>query len=165
MRRWLLLLVLLAGCGGSRPVTYAPVDTTAVAPPFSLTLLDGKQVDSASLWKRRPVVVLFFASWCSKCAQQQDALAKVLDDYGDAVDVVGIAGQDTPDAVKAWADEHHADYPVGIDPDLATWRRYAVRTPPAVVLVAPGGKLFRGWPGGVDAETLNDALGQIVNRG
>jgi peroxiredoxin len=158
-------LVLLAGCGGAQRVTYAPVDTTAVAPPFSLTLLDGTRLDSASLWKQRPVVVLFFASWCSKCATQQDTLGKVLDDYGDAVDVVGIAGQDTPGAVRSWVDKHDARYPVGIDADLATWRRYAVRTPPAVVLVAPGGKLFRGWPGGVDAETLRGALDQIVRRG
>jgi peroxiredoxin len=163
LRRWLVLLVLLAGCG-SKTVTYAPVDTKAVAPPFSLTLLDGKQLDAAALWKQRPVVVLFFASLCSKCATQQQALAKVLDDYGDAVEVVGIAGQDTPQAVKAWIDKHDVDYPVGIDTDLATWRRYAVRTPPAVVLVAPGGKLFRGWPGGVDPETLKQALDQIVRR-
>jgi thiol-disulfide isomerase/thioredoxin len=167
LRRLLLLVVVLvAGCGGkAKDVTYAKVDTTAVAPPFSLALLSGKTLDSASLWQRRPVVVLFFASWCSKCARQQDGLKQVMDDYGDAVGFVGIAGQDTPEAVGSWVKEHDVGYPVGIDRDLATWRRYAVRTPPAVVLVAPGGKLFRGWPGGVDADTLDEALTQLVIRG
>jgi peroxiredoxin len=165
LRRWLLLAVLLvAGCGGGK-VTYAPVETTAIAPPFALKLLDGTTLDSASLWKHKPVVVSFFASWCSKCATQQDGLKQVIDDYGDAVDFVGIAGQDTPEAVGTWVKAHDVGFPVGIDTDLATWRRYAVRTPPAVILVAPGGKLFRGWPGGVDAKTLQDALGELVRRG
>lgn len=156
--------MLLAGCGSSKPVTYAPVQTSAVAPPFSLKLLDGTTLSSAAAWKSRPVVMLFFASWCSKCATQQKTLSRVMHDYGDAVDVVGIAGQDTPANVKAWTAEHDVKYPVGIDPDLATWRRYAVRTPPAVVLVAPGGKLLRGWPGGVDEQTLRDQLGRLVRR-
>jgi peroxiredoxin len=165
LRRWLVLLLVLAGCGGgSDNVTYAPVDTKAVAPPFTLQTLDGKRFEAASVWKERPLVVLFLASWCSKCATQQDALEKIGDDYGDAVDFVGIAAQDQPDALKDWIDEHDVDYPVGVDPDQAIWRRYAVRTPPAVVLVAPGGKLLRGWPGGVDTETLEQELDRLVRR-
>jgi thiol-disulfide isomerase/thioredoxin len=141
-------------------VTYAPVESTAVAPPFTLKLLDGKSLDATTAWRDRPVVVVFFASWCSRC----DGLRSVVDEYGDAVGFVGIAGQDKPGVVKAWIDDQDVEYPFGIDPDLAIWRRYAVRTPPAVVLIAPGGKLVRGWPGGVDADTLKAELGRIVRR-
>jgi hypothetical protein len=80
------------------------------------------------------------------------------------VAVVGVAGSDKAEAVRSWVSEHEVGYPVGIDPDLATWRRYAVRTPPAVAVVAPGGKLIRGWPGGVDTETLEVALDEVVVR-
>lgn len=146
-------------------MTYAPVESTAVAPPFTLPLLDGSTFNAASRWKNRPLVVFFLASWCSRCAAQQKDLADVIDEYGDAVDFVGIAAQDKPEALKAWRDKHDVPYPVGIDPDQAIWRRYAVRTPPAVVLIAPGGKLVRGWPGGVDKDTLSAQLDRIVQRG
>lgn len=169
--------MLVAGCGGGaaydggrdtlpgpvpKGVSYAPSESTALAPPFTLKLLDGTQLDVATLWKDRPAVLLFFASWCSKCATQQETLAKLGEQYGDKVAFVGVAGQDTAEKVRTWLSDHKVSYPVGIDPDLAIWRRYAVRTPPAVALVAPGGKLLRGWPGGVDAETLELALSELV---
>jgi len=159
----LVLVCVVAGCG-SKDVTYAPVKTAGNAPPFSLKTVDGKPLSAAAHWKAKPVVVAFFASWCSKCATQQDNLKKVLDDYGDAIDVIGVAGQEDPATVKAWADKHDVSYPVVVDSSLATWRQYAVRTPPAVVIVAPGGGLYRGWPGGTDEQTLSDALGEIVRR-
>lgn len=178
MRRLLALaLVLVAGCGsggsydGGRDslpgpvpddVSFAPVESTAVAPPFSLKLLDGASLDVATLWRDRPVVVFFTASWCSRCAAQQDVFKPIAERYGDAVGFVGVAGRDKAEALKTWVSEHEVDYPVGIDPDLAIWRRYAVRTPPAVVVVAPGGKLMRGWPGGASAEEIEAALDEVV---
>jgi peroxiredoxin len=181
VRRLALLLVLLAaGCGGSDAprdggrgtlpgplpsgVTFAAPPSTAVAPPFSLSLLDGTRVKAASLWKDRPVVVFFFASWCSRCAQQQKALAPLVDDYRDVVTFVGVGGQDKPAAVRSWLDAHDVTYPVGIDASLNTWKHYAVRQPPAVVLIAPGGKLDRGWPDGVTGDVLTAELKRLVRR-
>ena len=180
MRRLILVCaLLLAGCGGSAAhdggrdtlpgalpsgVTFAPATSTASAPPFTLSLLDGTRVDAASLWKQRPVVVFFFASWCSRCATQQEALAPLAEKYRDVVTFVGVGGQDKAPAVKSWLDAHDVTYPVGIDGGLQTWRRYAVRQPPAVILVAPGGKLERGWPGGVSRDVLAGQLERLVRR-
>jgi peroxiredoxin len=180
MRRLAVLVALLvAGCGGSAAhdggrdtlpgklpsgVTFAPAESTAAAPPFSLSLLDGTRVDAASLWKSRPVVVFFFASYCSRCASQQQDLAPLIDDYRDVVTFVGVGGKEKTPAVRAWLDDHDVTYPVGLDATMDTWRRYAVRTPPAVILIAPGGKLERGWPGGVSKDVLADELARLVKR-
>jgi thiol-disulfide isomerase/thioredoxin len=175
----LVVALVLAGCGSDLPrdggrdtlpgalpsgVTFAAATSSAVAPPFSLSLLDGTRVDGARLWKDRPVVVFFFASWCSRCAAQQESLAPLADDYRDVVTFVGVGGQDKAPAVKSWLDAHGVTYPVGIDGGLETWRRYAVRQPPAVVLIAPGGKLERGWPGGVSKDVLAGQLERLVRR-
>jgi cytochrome c biogenesis protein CcmG/thiol:disulfide interchange protein DsbE len=180
VRRWVLLaLLVVAGCGADLPrdggrdtlpgalpsgVTFAAASSTAVAPPFSLSLLDGTRVEAARLWKDRPVVVFFFASWCSRCATQQETLAPLASKYRDVVTFVGVGGKDKAPAVKGWLDAHDVTYPVGIDGGLETWRRYAVRQPPAVVLVAPGGKLERGWPGGVTEDALAGELDRLVQR-
>jgi cytochrome c biogenesis protein CcmG/thiol:disulfide interchange protein DsbE len=55
-------------------------------------------------------------------------------------------------------------YAVGIDESLQIWRRYAVREPPAVVLVGRGGRLLRGWPGVVDTRRLESELAGLVER-
>jgi peroxiredoxin len=172
--------LLLAGCGGAdRPtdggkdtlsralpsgVTFESSASTAEAPPFALTLLDGTRVDSTRLWRDRPVVLVFFASWCSRCADQQHKLAPLVERYRDVVTFVGLGGQDKAPAVRSWLDTHDVTYPVGIDDGLAIWKRYAVRTPPAVILIGPGGKLLRGWTGGVETDVLDAELGQLVQR-
>ena len=182
MRRALVAvaLVLLAGCGGeSLPrdggratlpgplpsgVTFAAATSTASAPPFSLKLLDGTPVEAAKLWRDRPVVVFFFASWCSRCATQQERLDPLVKRYRDVVTFVGVGGQDKAPAIKTWLDAHGVTYPVALDGGLETWRRYAVRQPPAVVLIAPGGKLERGWPAGVATDALDSELQRLVQR-
>jgi peroxiredoxin len=177
--RWLLVLTLLvAGCGSAsggdggrdalpgpvpKGVTYASGGGPA-APAFTVSLLDGTRVSSASLWKERPLVVFFFDSWCSRCASQQQTIANVAKRYGDAVAVVGLAGRDTNGTLKPWLSKHGVGYPVAIDPELETWKRYAVLTPPAVVLIGRGGSLLRGWTDGVSERELNRQLQQIVHR-
>ncbi len=98
----------------------------------------------------------------SRCGAQQDTLAALGEQYGDKVAFVGFAGKDTKEKLRPWLADHKVSYPVGIDPDLKKWRQYAVETPPAVVLVAPGGKLLRGWTGGVEREVLEDELAALV---
>ena len=165
MRRALLLAVLaLAGCGGSQaPVSYAPAPPDApTAPPFTLKLLDGQTVQSRSLWRARPVVLFFFSSWCSECASEQRELAPLVSRYRDRVSFLGVAGSDKPEPLRSFVGDHDVGYPVGIDTDLAIWKRYAIRTPPAVVLVSQGGRLLRGWPRPVKG-ALERQLEQIVH--
>jgi hypothetical protein len=38
-----------------------------------------------------------------------------------------------------------------------------VREPPVVAVVGRGGGLIRGWPGGVDADTLHGVLDDLVS--
>jgi len=133
------------------------------APAFRLTLLDGSQVDPADYWRDRPVVLSFFSSWCTLCAQQQTMLNGLATRYGDAVAAFGVAGVDTGEAVQAFLQEHDVPYAVGLDdPDGRTWNAYAVREPPVVAVIGLGGRLIRGWPGGVDAETLHAVLDGLV---
>jgi peroxiredoxin len=132
------------------------------APAVRGTLVDGSPVDLATLWADRPVVLLFFTSWCTLCEQRQDALSQLARDHRDRVVFVGVAGADEPDDVQRHLRAHRVEYPVLRDDDGRIALSYAVREPPAVVLVAKGGALLRGWPGGVDAPTLDARLAELV---
>ncbi|MDQ3991248.1 MAG: TlpA family protein disulfide reductase [Actinomycetota bacterium] len=134
------------------------------APDFSLMLVDGTPVTGSELWEERPLVLSFFASWCGRCAEQQGDLTSLSERYRDAVVFLGVAGSDEPDAVLAYLNEHEVPYAVALDAELTVWRSYAVREPPHIAVVAKGGRLVRGWPGGIAGAVIADTLDELVIR-
>jgi cytochrome c biogenesis protein CcmG/thiol:disulfide interchange protein DsbE len=125
--------------------------------------MDGTQVSGADLWKERPLVLFFFASWCGECPTQQADITALAEDYGDTVTFLGIAGEDEPDAVAQYLDEHEVPYAVAIDDELDSWLKYAVREPPQVVIISKGGRVARGWPGGTTRALIYETLSELVD--
>ena len=139
------------------------VPSAPEAPAFSLTLMDGTEVTGESLWKERPVVLFFFASWCGTCPDQQADITSLSASYGDTVTFLGVAGEDEEEAVADYLEEHQVAHAAGIDDDLDIWLSYAVREPPQVVVIARGGRVAKGWPGGTSRDTIDEALSELVD--
>ncbi|RKR91261.1 thiol-disulfide isomerase/thioredoxin [Micromonospora pisi] len=146
------------------PLRPAPTDSPG-APAFTGTLTDGTPLTAANLWADRPVVLLFLSSWCTICADRQDALSDLARSYRDRVVFVGVASEDEPADLDAYLRDHRVEFPVVFDRDQTIWQSYAVREPPAVAIVAKGGALLRGWPGGIDAAALDARLRELVIAG
>ncbi len=175
------LAVAATGCGVAnsvpggaadlpkRPATairYRPAPTDApAAPPIRGKLIDGSTFDAAALWSDRAVALIFFSSWCDTCARRQDALSALARRLGDKVVFVGVDSGDDKEQLAGYIRAHRVPYPVVSDPDRRIWGAYAVADPPAVVLIAKGGQLLRGWTAGVDARTLERQLRQLVLPG
>ncbi|MFD0788456.1 TlpA family protein disulfide reductase, partial [Micromonospora azadirachtae] len=132
------------------------------APALTGTLTDGSNVAFGDLWAERPVVLIFFSSWCTVCGQRQDALSELARTHRDKVVFVGVASEDNAQDVQQYLRDHRVEYPVVIDDDGTISQSYAVREPPGVVMIAKGGTLLRGWPGGVDAAALDGKLRELV---
>lgn len=144
-------------------VSFAEPDPSSPrAPDFSLTLIDGTAVTGPQLWRERPVVLFFFASWCGVCAEQQTDITGIAERFRDTTVFLGIAGEDDPASIARYLDEHRIPYPVAIDPDLGVWRSYAVREPPHVVVISKGGRVVRGWPGGAERDLIADTLAEMM---
>ena len=134
------------------------------APDFALPLMDGTQVTGSQLWRERPVVLFFFASWCGTCAEQQANLSALAENFGDAVVFLGVTGEDDPRDIADFLEENDVDNAVALDPELGTWRNYAVREPPHVVVIAKGGRVFRGWPRPIPRSLLSATLEELGAR-
>jgi len=132
------------------------------APEFSLTLMDGTHVTGSALWRERPVVLFFFASWCGVCPDQEADLKVLAERYDDSVVFLGIAGEDEHEAVIGYLEEHDVSHAAAIDSGLSVWRNYAVREPPHVVVIAKGGRVIRGWPGGTTRAIIDQTLSELV---
>ena len=140
-----------------------PPPDAAPAPEFSAKLVDDTAFDAATLWADRPVVLLFTASWCGRCADLHREVAATVDTHGGAIALLGLV-DDTDEDAAGYADEVGVDHPLAVVP-TDVWNLYAADEPPLVVLIAPGGALLRGWPGGVDSEVLAEELSGLIADG
>ncbi len=97
----LILLGLVAYLWFRPPADVS--DDNRPAPPWQVTLPDGRLLTSESL-KGRVVLVNFWATWCPYCRKEKP----VIDKYWQAnrargFEVVAISIDDTPEQLIAWA--------------------------------------------------------------
>jgi thiol-disulfide isomerase/thioredoxin len=79
--------------------------TTAVTTP------DGK-AQSLSLYKGRPIVVNFWASWCGPCVEEMPELSALQREYAKkGIQFIGV-GVDSSANIKAFLQKVRVDYPV-----------------------------------------------------
>ncbi|WP_409470864.1 NHL domain-containing thioredoxin family protein [Streptomyces sp. HC307] len=103
----------------------------------------GKQYGLADL-RGRIVLLDFWTFCCVNCLHVLDELRELEDKHRDTVVVIGVHSpkfvheaehQAVIDAVERYGVEH----PVLDDPELATWKQYAVRAWPTLVVIDPEG--------------------------
>ena len=107
------------------PTVSAPTTRGAaigeVAPAFDLRSVTTPTMTSLAEAAKRPLVLNFWSSTCSICAQEMPALQQVFSDYGGAVDVVGVDVADPSSAA--------ASFPKSSEPATPSWPIRAA-TPP-----------------------------------
>ncbi|MFF5983772.1 NHL domain-containing thioredoxin family protein [Streptomyces olindensis] len=103
----------------------------------------GRQYTLADL-RGRIVILDFWTFCCINCLHVLDELRALEDKHRDTVVVIGVHSpkfvheaehQAVVDAVERYGVEH----PVLDDPELATWKQYAVRAWPTLVVIDPEG--------------------------
>ncbi|HZG03234.1 MAG TPA: NHL domain-containing thioredoxin family protein [Streptomyces sp.] len=103
----------------------------------------GKHLSLADL-RGRIVVLDFWTFCCINCLHVLDELRELEEEHRDTVVVVGVHSpkfvheaehQAVVDAVERYGVHH----PVLDDPDLVTWKQYAVRAWPTLVVIDPEG--------------------------
>ncbi|MER6467274.1 NHL domain-containing thioredoxin family protein [Streptomyces collinus] len=101
--------------------------------PYSLSDLRG-----------RIVVLDFWTFCCINCLHVLDELRELEEKHRDTVVVVGVhspkfAHEAEHEAVVDAVERYGVEHPVLDDPELATWKQYAVRAWPTLVVVDPEG--------------------------
>jgi thiol-disulfide isomerase/thioredoxin len=103
----------------------------------------GKNLSLADL-RGKCVVVDFWTFCCINCLHVLDELRELEEKHRDTVVIIGVHSpkfvheaehQAVVDAVERYGVEH----PVLDDPELATWKQYAVRAWPTLVVIDPEG--------------------------
>ncbi|MBZ9715699.1 TlpA family protein disulfide reductase [Deinococcus multiflagellatus] len=133
------------------------------APAFTLEGLDGTKVSLASL-KGRPVVLNFWASWCSPCREEAPLFRDLSERQGpgQGLAVVGILFQETQEQnARDFIREFALAYPSLRDLKSDTAINYGVAGIPETFFIDRQGTIQHADRGGLNRERLNIGLEKI----
>jgi cytochrome c biogenesis protein CcmG/thiol:disulfide interchange protein DsbE len=112
------------------------------APVFDLRRIDGRgRIDLASLRGKKPLVLDFWASWCTPCIRESARLEAALKKYGGRIAFIGVDTKDFSADARSWQRKHGITYPSVHDGGgkvLAKWGGLPI---PRIFFVTRSGKV------------------------
>ena len=127
-----------------------------VAPDFTLDTLEGEMITLSEL-RGQPVLINLWASWCPPCRAEMPALDTVYRKYREAgfvVLAVNTTFQDSEADARAFAQNFGLTFPILLDRDGATSRRYQLQALPTSFFVERDGTIRDIVIGGPMSEAL-----------
>lgn len=115
----------IAGCGGDEAEMESAADNQWQQQPapngaqqqaeegeVSFTLRDPEgNIHTADEWiGQKPVVINFWGTWCAPCRKEIPDMVRIYNEYGDRIEILGIALNDTPDKVQRFATQFGMDW-------------------------------------------------------
>lgn len=148
--------------------TQAEADATAeaaLAPDFVVYDGAGQEVRLSDL-RGKPVVVNFWASWCSPCKSEMPDFEDAFLTYGEDVHFMMVnmtdGGRETVETAMAFVEEAGYTFPVYYDAQLSAAVTYAVNTIPASYFIDGEGRAVARAAGMLDRETLQIGIDMIL---
>ncbi|MFZ5631689.1 MAG: TlpA family protein disulfide reductase [Bacillota bacterium] len=126
-----------AGAGGQEKSVQTGTETGQLAPDFTLTGPDGKEV-SLSSFRGKPVMLNFWATWCPPCKEEMPAIQKFFTQRGQEMQVLAVnltVSEKAPDQVGDFLKSNGYTFPVLLDKKGDTARQYLVRYIPTTYFI------------------------------
>jgi cytochrome c biogenesis protein CcmG, thiol:disulfide interchange protein DsbE len=153
-------LLAVFGWGLAHPAAGAPsVAAGRQAPDLAVTTFDGGRVTVAS-FRGRPLVLNFWASWCTPCRTEAPVLADASRSTP-GVSFLGAAMQDSDAPARAFEAEFQVPYADGLDTENG-YLGYGVTGPPETYFIDATGLIRYRFAGPLDAATLRLYLEKLV---
>jgi cytochrome c biogenesis protein CcmG/thiol:disulfide interchange protein DsbE len=159
-------LLVGLGFGLTRNARLLPtVSVGKPAAPFELEALDGNRLSSRDL-RGRPMVINFWASWCTECRKEHPLLMEAHDRLGDRIAFVGVIFQDSATNARGYlvemGDVATGSYPNLKDPGSRVAIDYGVYGVPETFFVDRQGVVVAKQVGRVTPEILDVELGRLL---
>ena len=137
----------LRGRGGAQRLFLRDVQRVVARREVALVRrqrrLDGRgSIDLSELRGKQPVVLDFWASWCTPCIQESKRLESARKQYGDRIAFIGVDTKDFSEDARQWQRRHGITHPSVHDGGgdvLAKWGGLPI---PKIFFIARSGKVI-----------------------
>jgi len=143
VRAVVLAVVLLAV-----PAAGFAVGVGDLLTSFAGTSLNGKEIDLDTALGKKPVLLIFWASWCPNCSREVPKVNALMKKYGTRMLFVGInvGFNDSRERALAFMKKYEMAYPVLFDEKGTLSRKYRVQGVPTVLIADRKGRVvFRNF--------------------
>lgn len=131
------------------------------APDFTVLDMDGNSVKLSELIGK-PIVLNFWASWCSPCKKEMPEFDEVYEEVGEDVTFMMIdlvdGQRETIEKGTQYIKEQGFTFPVYFDTEQEAASIYGVRSIPTTLFIDKDGYIMTGAQGAIDAETLKKGI-------
>lgn len=117
------------------------------APTFEVEAIDGERFILSEHKGKKAVYLVFWATWCSKCAAEIDVLKEIHDVYSKEIELIAIniAVNDSIDKVKKYISKYQLPYTVAFDDSSEITDKFGVVGTPTQIIVDKNGYVqYRG---------------------
>lgn len=144
-----LFAVVAGSCGSGAGDDVQPAE-------IKFELLDGGTA-TVEDFLNRPLVLNFFASWCTPCVAEMPALESISQQRSD-VAFVGLAYNDTPTRAREIVADTGVTYPTGMDPNSAIGNAFEILGMPTTLFISPNGEVAYKHTGGLTADQITEHI-------
>ena len=120
--------------------------------------LSGDQRDTFASHLDKPLVVNFFAAWCSPCVAELPEFESVYQELKDEVNFIGISRDDSAEQSLELLAETGVTYPSGWDKDGSLFSELPLLGMPSTLMVDRDGVVVEQWSGVLTTEGLRDLI-------
>ena len=137
------------------------------APDFTVTSSNGISV-KLSDYSGKPVIVNFWATWCSPCKSELPHFEDMYKKYGDSITFMMVnltdGYRDTESGVSDFIKKNKYTFPVYLDLKLEAADTYAIYSIPTTVLINADGKIVDTLTGTLTESQLQKCI-DTLNAG
>jgi peroxiredoxin len=144
------------------PVENPPAEPPIVpeVPDFTVYDQNGNAVRLSDYFGK-PIVLNFFATWCSPCRAELPYFQEEYDKNREEVVFLFVSVDNTMEIAKSFADGQGYTFPILHDRSQSAVKAYAIRSIPATYFISREGKLISQRIGKISHEALAISIAQI----
>ena len=162
MRRLAPAVLLLVALAGQARAQDEGIALGARAPAVVVNDIDGKPVNLADYIGKKPILLEFWATWCSVCEELLPKVKAAHAMYGEKVVFLGVnvTVNQTPERVRRWIASNDPPYRTLYDDKGVSTRAYEAPVTSYIVIVDAAGKV--AYTGTGADQDLAGALARVT---